>query len=187
MKLLDILTKVGSSIVRNVVPGGGLIVDVVNELLPDDKKLSNSATGSEISSAIGSLPAEQQAQILGREFDVQETEIKESNETLREALRSDAANPQSTRPYIAKHSFHILALVTFTVVLLWEYGVGIENDSLVETVQDGWPFVAAVIGPFVVLLMAYFGVLVKEQRQKLQAAGGVQTGLASIVSAFIKK
>ncbi|MCP4282554.1 MAG: hypothetical protein GY776_21475, partial [Alteromonas sp.] len=105
MKLLDILGKVGGAVVRAVVPGGGLIVDVINEFLPDDKKLDSGATGSDVSNAVQSLPAEQRAKLLGREFDVDITQIQESNATLQAMLHADTKTPQTTRPYIAKGAF----------------------------------------------------------------------------------
>ena len=98
MKLWDIVKTVGGSVVRNAVPGGGLLVDVVNEFLPDDKKLPAEATGSDIASAVDSLPAEQRAQLMAREFDVDITQIQESNSTLRAMLDADTKTPHTTRP-----------------------------------------------------------------------------------------
>ena len=62
MKLLDILGKVGGAVVKTMVPGGGLIIDVVNEFLPDDKKLPADATGSDMQAAVDKLPPDQRAQ-----------------------------------------------------------------------------------------------------------------------------
>ena len=112
MKLWDVIRSVGSAALQVALPGtGSLIVGAVNELLPNDKKLTANATGDDISSAISSLPPAQQATILSKEFDVSITQIKESNSTVRAMLESDANNPHTTRPYIAKGAFHIIAFV----------------------------------------------------------------------------
>ena len=188
MKLLDILGKVGGAVVKAVVPGGGLIVDVVNEFLPDDKKLDSGATGSDIANAVDSLPAEQRAQLLGREFDVDITQIQESNSTLRTMLDADAKTPHTTRPYIAKGAFHVVSFVTIVVISLWAYGVTVKDEALITAIMDGWQFVLAVIGPLVTLLWAYFGILKQEQRNKLNAASGSTTGgLSGIISTLVNR
>lgn len=189
MKILDIVKKVGLGIVREVVPGGGLLVDAVNELLPDDKKLPSNATGRQIGEAVASLPPDQRAAVIEKEFDVEITEIKESHSTVRAMLEHDAANPHSTRPAIARGAFQVVTAVTLIIVSVWAVGVLTDNAELVAAVMDGWPFVLSTVAPFVVLLQAYFGVLKQENRDKLQAASGSSPvgGIAGILSAIIKK
>lgn len=184
MKLLDIIGKVGGAVVKTMVPGGGLIIDVVNEFLPDDKKLPADATGSDMQAAVDKLPPDQRAQLMGREFDVQ----IEEHHTLQAMLQAEQGSTQTTRPRIALGSFQLVAFVTVVVVSLWAYAVAIENEKLVAAVVDGWPFVAAVIAPFVTLLWAYFGVLKNEQRNRLNAANGSTAGpLGGIISKLIKR
>lgn len=184
MKLLDILGKVGGAAVKAFVPGGGLIVDVVNEFLPDDKKLPADATGSDMKEAVDSLPPEQRAQLLGREFDVQ----IEQHHTLQAMLQAEQSSQHTTRPRIALGSFQLVAFVSIVAISLWAYAVAIKDDELVAAVTDGWPFVAAVVGPFVTLLWAYFGVLKQEQRNRLNAVNGSTGGaLSSIISNIIKR
>lgn len=188
MNLWDIVKTVGGSVIRNAVPGGGLLVDVVNEFLPDDKKLPAEATGSDIATAVDSLPAEQRAQLMAREFDVDITQIQESNSTLRAMLDADTKTPHTTRPYIAKGAFHVVAFVTIVVISLWAYGVAVKDEALVTAIMGGWQFVLAVIGPLVTLLWAYFGILKQEQRNKLNAATGSTTGgLSGIISTLVNR
>ncbi len=190
MKLWDIVKTVGSAALQVALPGtGSLIVGAVNELLPDDKKLPAGATGDDVNNAIAKLPPEQQASVMEKEFDVSITQIKESNSTVRTMLESDAKNPHSTRPYIAKGSFHVVAFVVIVTISVWAYGVLVSDDSLVKTVMGGWQFVLAVIGPLVTLLWAYFGVLKQEHKNKLDAANGSSTpaGIAGILSSIIKR
>ncbi|MEE8598950.1 MAG: hypothetical protein V3S69_05510 [Dehalococcoidales bacterium] len=188
MNLLSIAKKVGLGILRDVVPGGGLILQAVNELLPEDKKLPPEATGEQVKAAAESLPPEQRARLLEREFDVEETQIKESNETLRTMLQADATSTHTTRPYIAKGAFQVVAAVVLVVTALWAYGVGSSNTAMVKTIMEGWPFVLGVIGPFIMLLRAYFGVLKQEHRQRLDAAGGTPSqGIAGALSSLLNK
>lgn len=188
MKLWDIVSKVGGEIISKTVPGGSLILSAVNALLPDDKKLSENATGHQMSSAISGLPPEQQAIILTKEFEVELTDIKESNSTLRAMLEHDANNTHSTRPYIAKHAFHVIGLCVIMVLLLWSYAVSTENADMVKTIMDGWPFLLSVIGPLVSLLWAYFGVLKNEKKATLDAANNRPTGgLISAIGSLLKR
>ena len=189
MKLWDVVKSVGSSVIREVVPGGGILVDAVNEFLPDDQKLPNSATGKDVDKALASLPADQRARIMEKEFDVDITQIRQSNETVRAMLAADAGTKHTTRPYIAKHAFHVVAFAVVLTVSAWAYGVVVSDDDMVKTVTNGWPFILSVIGPFVVLLRAYFGVLRDEDRNRMSAASGNSSpaGLAGALSGLFKR
>lgn len=189
MKLWDVIKTVGSGVIREVVPGGGILVDAVNEFLPDDKKLPNDATGGDVNSALQSLPPADQARLLDKEFDVDITQIRQSNETIRAMLESDAKNKHTTRPYIAKGAFHVLAFAIVATVSAWLVGIITGDADLVAAVVDGWQFVLAVIGPLVTLLWAYFGVLNREQKNRLDALSGRSgpAGLAGVLSNLIKR
>jgi len=190
MKLWDILKTVGSVALQVALPGAGsAIVAAVNAFLPDDSKLPAAATGNEINDAIAKLPPEQQAAVLEKQFDVSITEIRESNSTIRAMLESDAKNPQTTRPYIAKGSFLVVAFVSILSMSMWSYGVLSGNASLVSVVMGGWQFILALIAPLVTLLWAYFGVLKKEHKDRLDAANGNTTlsGISGILTSILNR
>lgn len=189
MKLFDIAKKIGLGLIREAVPGGGLLLAAVNEFLPDDKKLPADATGCQVLSAVESLPPAERASLLEKEFDVDITQIKESNETLRVMLQADAASTHTTRPYIAKGAFRLVATISLVVIALWAYAVGTGNVAMVREVMDGWAFVAAVTAPFVTLLWAYFGILKQEHQNRLNGGRGGSTpsGLGGIISAVLGK
>lgn len=182
MNIWEIAKKVGTGIIKNVVPGAGAVIDIVNEFLPDDKKLTDNSTGEHIETAINSLPADQRAALMQREFDVKIEEHK----TLQTMLTADATSTHTTRPYIAKHSFHLLALVTLLIVVGWLYGVFKQDEAIVDAIVNGWPFVASIVGPFVGLLFAYFGILRKEGETKVGAATGnfKPSTISSIIGAL---
>ena len=64
MKLLDILTKVGAGVIREVIPGSGLLVEAVNALLPDAVQISPDMTGDVVKQKLKGLPAGVRAEIL---------------------------------------------------------------------------------------------------------------------------
>lgn len=189
MKLMDVIKTVGSGAVRELVPGGGLLIEAVNAWLPDDKKLPGNATGQDIEGAVDSLPSDQRAQLLTKEFDVDLTRIRETNETLRTMLESDAKNPHTTRPRIALGAFRVVAFANVTMVSAWAYGVFTEKTAVLNAVTDGYGFVLSVIGPLVAMLLGYFGILRGEQRNRLNAASGNSTpsGVGGILSNIIKR
>ncbi len=189
MNIWDIAKTVGAGVISSVVPGGSAIVAAVNAFLPDDAKLGDSATGSDISTAMQKLTPEDRAELMTKQFEVDITQIKESNSTVRVMLESDAANPHSTRPYIAKGSFHVIAFTIVVTIAMWAYGIASGNSGMVKTVMDGWPFVVAVITPLVTLLWAYFGILKQEHKQRMDAAGGQSTpsGITGILSSLLKR
>ena len=188
MKLFDIVKKVGSSLIKTIIPGSGLLIDTVNEFLPDDKKLSKSATGDELNAALESLPPEQRASVLEKEFDVEIVEIKESNETLRTMLEYDTKNPQSTRPKIAYQAFQVIAATVIITMSLWAYAVATGNTKMVETIMNGWPFIVGVTSVLSTVLLSYFGSINKERQGKIDLASGSPKlgAIAGIVSMFKK-
>lgn len=188
MKLLDVLKTVGGEVLRSAVPGGGAILQLVNAALPSGAKLPDNATGSDALVNLSTLPEADRAALLGREFDVTLTQIKENNATLRAMLESDKQNPQSTRPLIARGAFHVTSFVIIVVVSMWAYGLTTKNTELVTAVVNGWPFVLSVVAPLVTLLLAYFGVIKNEHNSRLNAANGQSTsGISAIVGQLLKR
>jgi len=190
MNVWDIVKTVGSGVISALVPGGSEIISVINEFLPDDKKLSHDATGAQALNAIQSLPAKERADLMSKSFDVDMMQIKESNSTLRMMLESDAKNPHSTRPYIAKGSFLVVAFSIIVMISLWAVSVFNHQIGTIKVVVDGWPFVLAVMAPLVTLLYAYFGVLKNEHKNRLDAASGGSTspsGITGILSTILKR
>lgn len=189
-KVWNILKSVGAAVITTVAPvGGSLIVSAINELLPSDKQLPENATGAQASSAIASLPPEQQAMIMSKEFDVQIETIRETGSALREMLSSDRGNPHSTRPMIAWWSFVVVAISALAVIAVWGFAVISGKQEMVKAVMNGWPFITAILAPLVALLYAYFGILKTEQKNRLDAVNGNEqpTGLSGFINTLIKR
>lgn len=185
-KLWDIVKTVGSTALQVALPGtGSAIVAAVNEFLPDDSKLPGTATGNDAVNAIQKLSPEAQASVMNKQFDVDIERLRQQYGTIQTMLTSDATMQHTTRPYIAKGAFHVVAFVTIVTISIWSYAIATGDDSMVTAVVNGWPFILGVVGPLVVLLHAYFGVLRKEQQNKLNAANG--HAIVSGISSLFKK
>ena len=189
MNLWDVVKEVGGAVISNVVPGGKLLMGVVNELLPDDKKLPIGATGNDVQAAIESLPPTDRARIMEKEIDVDLTNIRETHSTVRAMLESDAKNPQTTRPYIAKHAFHVIAFSVVATTIMWGYAVAVQNAEMVKTVMDGWIFIVGVNGTLATVLLTYFGSIRKEHKQKMDAAGGNPQpgGIVGLITGLVSR
>ena len=189
MKLSDILKTVGSVALREAVPGGGIILGLVNEVLPAVSKLGQDATGADVEAAVESLPDEVRTKLINKEFDIKRTEIKEGHETLRAIIEADIKNQQSTRPYIAKGAFFVVAFTIITVVSVWVFGVLAGKIAVVVTVGNSWQFILALIGPLVTLLWAYFGVLKTEHKNRMTTASGNSpaAGIVGALAGLLKK
>jgi len=191
MNIWDIAKTVGASALNLVLPGSGsAILSMVNEFLPDDQKLPADATGHEVSNAIQSLPADQRAAIMEKQFDVDITQIKESNATARAMLEAESKSTHSTRPKIAYQAFQVVASISLMIVFGWLYAITTGKADMVSAIVDGWPWVTAIILPFVGWLNSYFGILKTEHKNRLDAAGGATpapSGIAGILSAALKR
>lgn len=190
MDLWSIIKTVGTGVIAATAgPAAPLIIGAINAALPDDAQLPPDATGLQAQDALATLPAPERAAVLNKQFDVDIVQIQESHSTVRTMLEADAANPQTTRPYIAKGSFHVVAFVSVTTVSLWAYGIVKADTKMVETIVNGWPFLLSAIAPLTILLRAYFGVLKAEQKQKFDAAGGFSapSGLSGLLTGLLKK
>lgn len=171
MKLGEILRKVGSTVIRNVVPGGGLIVDLVNGFLPEEKKLSKEATGEEVTKAIRTLPPDQRAQIFLKEIDVELAEISSWTQIQGSLAEADKAGA-STRPQIALIMAKIVAFVILAFSAMWIVAIFRDQTEMIKRLADSWPLMLTIIATPTALLRAYFGMRSKEKKERYSAAVG---------------
>lgn len=172
MKLWDIIKTVGSSAISNMIPGGSLIVEGINALLPDDKQLPVDATGDQVNSAISHLSPEQQSQILNKEYDVKIEQIKQSYCALKTMLEANATSKHTTRPKIAYQAWLVVGFVTLLFGTGWFIAVITGDAEMVKSIKDSYMFVGFLLAPLIVWLNAYFGVLRNESVDKMNAAQG---------------
>lgn len=185
MKLLDILKQVGKGVIKSVIPGSGILFAVNDAIKGNGPRLPDDATGDDVSRAISSLSLDDRASLLNHEFDVK----LEEHKTLQTMLSADAIMPHTTRPYIAKQAFHVIAFSIVVIVFMWAVGVATSDETMILAVMDGWPFVLAITAPLVVILQAYFGVLKTEEKNRLDASNGVShaEGLGAFIGNIFKR
>ena len=173
MNIFNIIKNAGIGIFRDIVPGGKEILAAINAFLPDNKKMGGAVTVEAVEANLRDLTPEQYVKVSALEFNVKIEELRQSHETLRTMLDANAISKHTTRPFIAKWSFVLVAIITLLIVVAWASAVMANKPLLVEAIMGGWPFVVALLVPFFTLLKAYFGVLKEEEAQRLNAANKV--------------
>ena len=185
-KLIDVVKKVGSAVVTEMIPAGGLIIDAVNEFLPNGQKLPATATGKQVDAAIKALPEVDRAEIMAKEIDLKVERTRQSYDTVRSMLNAEMNSPHSTRPFIVKGCFWVLAISTALAIGSFSYAVIVRDYWVIKTLGENWMFLVALLSPFVTVILAYFGILRQEQRNRLDAANGYQIG-ATLMNVIGKK
>jgi hypothetical protein len=192
MDLGKILKKVGGAVIKDILPGGGiasLVLDAVNAFLPGDDKLPENATGDQALTAISSLPADQQAALLSKQFDVEIAEINGWSQVVESLSKADASG-SSTRPEIAKMMAVVVAFAVVLATSTWAIAVLTNKGELLANLNGSWPLIVTIIGTPTALLRAYFGLRTDEKKSRYSVAcGGTvpQSGMFSTMAALIKR
>ena len=187
MKLGDILKKAGAAVIRDAVPGGGLILDMVNQFLPDDKKLPKDATADQATAAIQSLTPDQQAMLMSKELDVQIEEVR-SWTSIQEALAKADEAGASTRPWIAKLMAVTVVAAISIFMVAWAYAIGSKSSETLKALSESWEIMLMVIGTPTTLLRAYFGMRTEEKKARYGVAvGAAPAPAAGILGAILKR
>ena len=185
MNLGDILKKAGSAVISSVVPGGGLIIDLVNGFLDDDDKLPNTATGDQIKNAVDKLPPESRAVLMNKQLDV---EINESNNwaAVQGHLAQADASGNTTRPKIAL-MFAWQIIITCNALLFAVVYSSVSKDStVIDSITDSWQMVSALVVPMIAVIYQYFGKRTQEKKDRLHAATG-QPPIQGVISTLVGK
>lgn len=187
MKLGDILKAAGSVAVKALVPGGGVIVDLVNGFLDDKNKLPTDATGSQIKEKIDALPPDEQRKLWEKELDVEIAEIQEWTKTMSVLAQTDQTGA-STRPQIAKMMAQVVAFSVIFFSASLSISILTNNAEMVKQLDSTWVIALAILGTPTALLRAYFGMRSKEKQSKYQIAGAPKSsGLIENILSMFKK
>ncbi len=187
MKISDILLSAGAAVIKNAVPGGGLILDVISNFLPESKKLDKNVTGEQAMAAISTLPPDQQLSLLEKELDVEIAEINNWSQIQGSLASADMAGA-STRPKIAIMMARIVSFAVIVFVAIWSVAILNDQQEMVNKLSDSWPLMLAILATPTALLRAYFGMRTKEKRTRYQAAiGQSQTNVFAEIIKAIRK
>ena len=185
MDIGSILKKVGGSLLKNAFPPlSGAAFDLINDALPDDKKLSKDATGNDAIIAIGALEPDQRASLMEKELDVEIEEIRSHTETTKALAEVDKTG-HTTRPHIALAFAWNIIIISDLIIISILYAV-YKNQI---TLENCWPLVLAILSPFVVVVRNYFGNRTKEKQQKYQAVTNtppIAGAISQIIGMFKK-
>lgn len=185
MNLGDILKTVGSGLIQTLLPGtGSLIVAGINEFLPINEQLPETATVEQANSALNSLPPEHRASLLEKEYDVK----MEAYNTLQVMLQANAQSKHTTRPKIAYQAWQVVGATTIAFVFGWLFAVVNGDVEMISKIENSYMFAGMLIAPLIVWLNAYFGVLRDEAKDKLNSAQGHKVDpVAGLIGKLFKK
>lgn len=188
MNLAKILKTAGTAILKSVVPGGGLIIDLVNGFLPGDKKLSSTATGADVQAVIDALPPEQRTALLSKELDVEIVEAQEWTKTMGVLAEADKVGA-STRPSIAKMMAYVVSFSVLFFSTSLSVAILTGDSEIVKQLEGTWPLALAILATPTALLHSYFALRSKEKKSRYEMAGAPESVgvIGNIISAFKDK
>lgn len=185
-KIFDTIKGPLLTAASTLIPGGPLILGAINAMLPDDEKLTESATGSDMRNAVNKLSPDQRASLMEKELEVEIADIK-SWEGIQASLSKADATGASTRPYIAMMMAWVVTIEVAVIVLAWAYAVIDDRPLMITEINDAWPMLLAIVATPTALLRAYFGMRTKEKTTRYNAAAGQPTSIiGSLIGAFRK-
>lgn len=170
MKFKDIL-KLGAGIIGTANPAVGGAIALVNQFLPDEKKLPESASVGQVEESFATLPTEVQQTIQESEIKLKIVESNNWVEVQRALADVDKAG-SSTRPEIAKLMAYAVFLSIMPISCALTYAIVAGNFEIVREIGQAYPVVLALIGTPTALLNSYFGKRTKEKEARVQAASG---------------
>lgn len=189
MDIGSILKSVGGSLLRNAMPPlSGMAFDIINDALPDDKKLSETSTGIDAESALEALPPEQKASLLEKKLDVEIEEIK-AHVGVIEALSEVDKTGNTTRPAIAKGMAQLIGFGVIIILAPIAYAIMVGNPKMIFSISQIWPLIATAIGIPAGIVNSYFGKRTKEKAQKYEAISNTPpvAGVISQIVGMFKK
>ncbi|MDH5297858.1 MAG: hypothetical protein OEV91_02450 [Desulfobulbaceae bacterium] len=190
MNIANVLLKVGGAVVSSVVPGGAAIVEMVNAFLPDDKKLPATATGTQVQTAVDSLPPEQKEAVLLKEMDVQIEDIKGWTNIVESLATADGVGA-STRPKIAMMMAWAVCATSGLFTLAWAWAIVSGDATTLMQLGNSYLLITALLATPTALLYAYFGMRKDEKLARYGAAMGQApappSGLTGLIKSFTGK
>lgn len=161
-----------------VNPAVGAAIGLVNQFLPADKQLPESATGSDVEDAmVANLTPEQRGSLYERQIDLSIAQEEGWTARYQAMCRSDG---QETRAWIARQMARVLVfeILAFT---LWAF---FYPEQLTNPVL--WTVFGTLTGVPGTILLNYFGNLRKEQGHRAAAISGVQPAgmLAGVIDSI---
>jgi len=190
MNIGSILKRVGGATLKSIPPLGIVteILSFVNDILPRDKQLTETATGEQALTAIAELPEDKQAEVLIKKFDVELAEISAHVDVVK-CLADVDRTGHSTRPEIARAQSNLIGFGVVITLGPIGYAIVTGDEQMIKAVASIWPLIAAVLGISAGIVNSYFGKRYKEKAQKYEAVSNTppMMGLLSKVIGKLTK
>jgi len=187
VKIKDII-RGAAGVVAYANPALGAAVAAINAFLPESDKIPMNANGEQVENVLGTLPSNQQLQLLEKEIDLEIRKAETWADIQKTHSETDAAGA-STRPFIALlMAFTVCAsILPISFALAWAIlGNDYETIKIIDAAV--WPLLA-LIGTPIVLLRAHFGMRTEEKKARYAASVGepVNTGFAGMIMRSLKR
>lgn len=186
MNFSDILKSVAgplASVAASLIPGGPLILKVINEVLPDDKQLGSDATGQQIADAVESLPPEARASLMEKRIDLDIAVERGMTERYQAMAASDG---QETRARIVTKAMNALIGITAAFVAATVYVYATSGAEVAFSGEMAAVF-GVITGTFAYVVRAYFGDLRTEAKSRHQTVDDKAQPMGVIASLLSRK
>lgn len=170
MKFKDIIAG-AASIAGTLNPALGAAIKAVNYLLPEDKKLPETATGNDVANAVDALPPEQKASLMESEIDLEKVRLEQQASVY---IALSKADNQETRAKIVLENSRVLCFVIVAFAVWLFVNPAIASSGAI------WTAFAILTGAPATVLMNYFGNLRKEHAQRQITAGADPKGITGL-------
>lgn len=161
MNPIDLIKTIGSGII-SAHPVGAAAIQIVNQFLPDDQKLSNTTTGQQALQVIEQLSGTEKAQIQLSQIDLQKVSLETDAQKYAAMCSADG---QQTRANIVNKSMNCLIAVTLIFMCAIAYVYAVDGAKLAFSYEMMAVF-ASVVAPFAYVVRAYFGDLRSETESR---------------------
>ena len=169
MKLKSILDTL-ATVAGIANPAVGMAIKAVNQFLPDEKKLPETATGNDVATVLKTLPPDMQLKLLETDLQVELAEITAWTEINKAHAEADASG-SSTRPAIAMMmAWCVVAQVAAVVLSI--IGASCGYPSALTALKTNWEMLTVSISTPTALLWAYFGLRTDEKKARYAVSTG---------------
>jgi len=189
MKFKEILGMAGN-VLGTVNPLVGGAIKAVNQFLPEEDKLPETASVNQVKDAVYKLSPAEQSAVMEKEIDLEIAKV-ESFADVQKALAEADAKGASTRPHIAVLMGWAITLCVTPLAWALVYAIIASDEQMINSINDSYMIVLALLAPMVTIVHTYFGKRTKEKEARYKVAANQpvekESGLATLISAIAKR
>lgn len=179
---LDIVKTAGTAVLSSN-PAGAAALTLINAFLPDDKKLGDSATGEQVSSAYQGLSPDAQLTLSTAKIN---QAIEEDKGRTARYVAMCQADGQETRAKIVKWAMIALIAISLIFIAAVAYVYMTAGAAVAFSADMAFVFLT-VTGTFAYVIRAYFGDLRTETESRhvtVDDKPRLAKGVAGVIQSF---